>query len=382
MKLRPIAQFNPSPRLANFDARLVAQGWDTYVETFDAEPHPEFMDRLAAARAEAEEATGDDARVTIDVGVEEMQVAPHGARGGARYVLEGEHFYIFVRSPKASYCITVRYLAAGLWQIGLEQLRSRARAAIEAVATLKARDNGEPVLSRFDYAFDVLSPQFTGEARAALVEQFICPSQAKWSVHGKGRGAQTFTVGRLPRLEVTLYDKSREVEEASQKHWFKELWGLPIDQPAEHVWRVEIRAGAEYLKERNVRGHGALLSLLSEILTAAVVDRRLTEGDRERLREATMHPLFCVAREAAGSAMATPPIGRRVTAYRVEYVDMLIKNIVGTSIVGAHVRGQGFSEKELDELFDVVRDRVRKDPEIARRLNEVDERVRFIDQAR
>jgi hypothetical protein len=382
MKSRPIATFNPSPRLADYDAELRSQGWDTYVETFDAEPHPAFMDRLAEARLEAEKATGDDARVTIDVGVEEMQVAAHGARGGARYVLEGEHFYIFIRSPRASYCITVRYLAAGLWQIGLETLRARARAAVEAVATLKGRDDGEPVLSRFDYAFDVLSRQFTAEARAALVEQFICPSQAKWSVYGKGRGAQTFTVGRLPRLEVTLYDKSREVEEASQKHWFKELWGLPVDQPAEHVWRVEVRAGSEYLKDRNVRGYGALLSLQSELLTAAVVDRRLTDGDRERLREATMHPIFCVVREKAGAAMATAPIGRRVTAYRTEYVNLLLKQLSGTGVVAAHVRGRGFSEKELREIFAVAYDRAVKDPEIARRLNEVDERVRFIELAR
>jgi hypothetical protein len=68
------------------------------------------------------------------------------------------------------------------------------------------------------------------------------------------------TVDQMPRRQFIVYDKRSEVITQHKVHWW-EIWNAgrrasclptldPKDRIGSRVWRVELRAGKEHLKER------------------------------------------------------------------------------------------------------------------------------------
>ena len=87
------------------------------------------------------------------------------------------------------------------------------------------------------------------------------------------QGVETFTIGSKRGLQIQVYDKGLEITEVSGKEWMLDIWHkveAEIDHRPKDVWRLEVRMGREFLKERNVREPEVLARLREE--TAALPD--------------------------------------------------------------------------------------------------------------
>lgn len=382
---------DPAPGYAS----LILQGWDSYQETWNVEIPPELVQSLEERKAEAAalDERGGQA-IEISLGAELMQVSPAGSKGGVKWVLAHDDFMFLIRSPLTEWCVSVRYLAAGIWEHGLDALRARALEAI-AAAGVKLRGKDWQRTSRADWAFDIWSPAFTGEMRPALAEQVVAHSSTKnrgavgavnASFVGRGGHLETLTIGSKGGLQVEVYDKCREITEASGKTWMIDLWEregyCPPDEEFGDVWRLEVRMGGDFLKNRNIRTHEELMRCLPELLTEALMTRRLalgSETDSNRWRW-PMHPLWTLAYRAIGADRMVP-LGRYVTGARDAVHDQLVRQVAGTlrsAMVLMHGR---VLPSEFDALSERVMDVLMHDPEWERKERRARERYRFVDQA-
>lgn len=394
MGARPLKAPPPPPDLATYRARLVAHGFDTYAEAYNRSFTPEARRALSEAKSAAEtaDARGSDPALVRLAG-REFQVMPHGAAGGVRYVLRDPTAIIHVRAEGCDWGISVRYLSAGLWgNGGLVERRREIEEWLDANCEHEEENDREPVLSRFDYAFDFLAPDFTREISPALIRDFAQPAHTKaalWEQHGQ---TQTITLGMMPRLQVQVYDKGTELVQASGKDWFRDVWAsgdhlawpkgkpdavasaeaanpflaAPLDIPAagplEHLWRIELRYGGEYLKERGVRGYPAMCGRLHELLASALIDRRLTRGEGTRRDLRPIHPMWWWCHQAAGAATTAPRVIAYSTLQREEHRIQTLAQLAGTLRSASVAQSGKWSVEEARTLAAEAVERALLDP--------------------
>lgn len=351
------------PDLSAYRARLLAHCFDYYAEAWNVRLHPAWWSRLQEARTAAEEADANGRDPALcDVGGREFAVMPYGAKGGVQFVLEDATVRVALASPNRSFSVVVRYLASGLWNGGgLSERRRDVAEWLRRIADAE-EDDWEPNIVRFDYAFDFHSPDFTAEAQEDdFRRRFLCPAHTNGDLHWEGTTTETITLGKMPRLQVQVYDKGREIVAASKKDWLLDAWALglhrewpngltppalaaveaanpfmrsawtrpPEGEPAADVWRVELRYGGEWLKERGIRGFPAMEARLPELLSAGLIDRRLTARDNRRLDLRPIHPIWWVAHQAAGAATTAPPVVTYTTLAKSEYRDLIETQMAG-----------------------------------------------------
>jgi hypothetical protein len=199
-------------------------------------------------------------------------------------------------------------------------------------------------VSRADWCFDFYSPAFSAAFRPGIAGNVVCHSSAKaqecgsydlWSSNGRG---ETLTIGSKSGLQVQLYDKTKEIDEASGKTWLYAVWrhNLGFDpwpggecRPRD-MWRLECRFSGAHLKERNVRRPHELHAHIAQLVAEAIYSRRLTvpqENDCNR-RRWPLHPIFALAWQARGAGEMLP-LGRKVTGRREALGDRAEKQIAG-----------------------------------------------------
>jgi hypothetical protein len=363
-------------------AVLVAQGLDGYREALNLHLAPRLVSRLEAAKAEAERMDDQQRGLApLQLGDELMQMRPVGAAGGNRWVFGNDDFLCLVRSPKQEWGVTVRYSAAGLWEHGIDALRARAHKMLFSGAL--GRSEKWSALSRVDYCFDYYSPAFTVEMKPGIAASVVMHSQAKqrstfgddnWRVVeiGHPRQVQTLDLGRYGGLQVELYDKTREIKEASGKEWMRALWAEKLDGEivARDVWRLECRFGKDgYLKERGIRDHETLMDLLPAMIAEALATRRLTRPNMtdSNPRRWPMHELWSLA-FAAMNPSTMPQLGRTITGRPEEIRRRLLKQIAGTirairALSNKERAAMDFDDviAELREVYDADRHGDRKD---------------------
>lgn len=408
---RNLADPPPPPDRDTYRARLLAHSFDTYAEAWNVRLRPEIWAAIVAARIEAEEADahGRDGAL-VELGGREFRVMPYGAKGGVQFILDDARVRIAIASMARDYPIAVRYLSAGLWGGGgISERRMEVAAWLRENATAKNGEDWEPALSRFDYAFDFHAPDFTQEAQGDLRPRFLAPAHTKWSMHGEGRTAQTFTFGKMPRLQVQIYDKAAEIVQASGKDWLHLAWASGVhvewpngkpdavaaieaanpflagawhmpegDEPARDVWRLELRYGGEWLKERGIRGFPALQGRLAELLSAAIIDRRLTANDPRRVDLRPIHPLWWWAHQAAGAATTVPKVIAYSTLQREEYRDLMVTQFAGMLRSGSVSQLGTWSVAEAERLFRSAMSRAENDPDARRKIKRARARFRHL----
>jgi hypothetical protein len=111
-------------------------------------------------------------------------------------------------------------------------------------------------------------------------------------IGGKAGRVTSVTVGHMPRRQVIVYDKRAEVVQKHKVHWW-EIWnadrrarGLPEldpkDRESSRVWRVEVRAGKEHLKDRwNIRTWADLDSKVGDVFAAVLRAVRYAEPNAD-----------------------------------------------------------------------------------------------------
>ncbi len=372
-------------------ARLLAHGWDTIQEAFDLAMSPALVELLETAKAAAGEA---DKRRTglapLELGGVPYHVRATGTKG-YRWQVECDDYLMLFANPDTDWPVSIRYLAAGLWEHGVEALRVRALKSLAAYTQPNTSDFQR--VSRADYAYDFYSPAFTREFQpGALQRATVCHSSCKvqergaaystWATSGQG---QTHTIGRKSSLQVEVYDKTLEITEASGKIWFYELWARHADGEIfdADVWRVEVRFGSDFLKERNVRRSHELVALRPQLIAEAIYNRRLTspQPDDSNRRRWPLHPLWSEVIRQCGAAEMVP-IGRKVTGARDALVEKALAQITGTILSTSVLAFGEFDEAKMRELLAPVWNRITHDPDFVRKVEQLQLRYEEVDEAK
>lgn len=330
---------------------FLGAGIDTLSETFDMTMQNEPLDRMEQAKIVAQNLDQRGGAVsTMEFGGEYLQVQPSGGRQGVIYRLSCPDFALDIRSPKTNWAISVRYSAAGLWQYGFEALRARVHKMLCAEFSPRIEAGNDWVhLSGIHIAFDFYSPKFTREMRPEIIGRVICHSSSKQNINFKIEGSawgragriETLTIGSKKSLEIQVYDKGREIREASGKewmvkHWEREGYHPPEGENLQHIWRLEIRFGRDFLRPRNIDTLEAFFKQDKEIITEALRTKRLTvynKRDKKNPRRWAMHPLWSRAWRETGAAVRFVPLGRQSSLSDEE------KREYHISMAAAHLRG-------------------------------------------
>jgi len=384
-------------------ATLVASGWDTVAETFNVKFKSGVVERLDHAKAHALELDErGEGRALIQFGGEELQVSPYGGRGVV-YWLANDDFAVIVRSPKTDWCVTIRYSAAGLWEEGLVKLRGRALAALLREAGPVGEDWQR--VSEAHWAFDFYSPSFTGEMKPGISNNVICHSSTKSDetaehkqiVDFKTREitkrvrAETLYIGQRKPLEICIYDKGREINEKSGKTWMVRLWEqngmgegfFPDGERIQHVWRVEIRMRGDFLKDRGCKNLADVTEHIQQLLTEAIVTRRLTSptSDSNRWRW-PLHPMWTVAYQEVGELRTMRPLGRQITTAGDALERQLIRQAAGTLRAITVLNVGGYDEVSANRKISEIWDALANDEGHERKVEVLEERYRYVNCAR
>lgn len=379
MRFRDLPAAAKPGNLDLYPCKVLAHGFDSYQETWNVRLRDEAREAIAAARAEAEASDPrKETPASLTLGGEEWQVPPYGAKGGVLWRLDNPDMFILLRAPELEWAVSVRYRSAGLWQYGLDNLRERARLFLDQVAEPND-DDAEPVISRADYAIDMDAPFFRAEATHELARAFILArGQAKIMTVARTDYVQTYTIGSIERLQVQLYDKAAEIREASGKDWMREHWGTE----SESVWRAEVRMSGDWLKERSIRGHGALVSVLPELLTGALMDRRLTMPGEGRARRAPLHPLWWHAIKAVGDAPRTLMVHAFSTLAPEEFRAMMVRQVAGVVRSISVARLGDMLADDMRETTAAAIEAALTDPQVSQKIERAREFHRWTDRPR
>lgn len=381
-------------------ARLLAWGWDTIQEAYPYAPDGALVARLEKAKGEAREARdGGDGVSKLEIGGADFLCHATGAAGGVAYRIENDDLIFLIRSAACDWGVSVRYKAAGLWEHGWKTLREYVSDFLDSNFVCRLTD--EPRISRADYAFDFYSPAFTGEFDAQRLRRLIvCHSSTKvqWLARIVGTSVQdqTLTIGCPNSLQLTVYDKATEIKEASGKTWMEELWARTCDgellyydaetnpdaKPRD-VWRLEIRMGKGFLKERNAQPISQFDEYASELIGEALVKIRVSSLHGEKqVRNRPLHPLWSLALEhvnAGGKEML--PIGRRVTGKRDVLVQRAVASLAGGLRSALVLASKSFGPDERVEFLKRIDDVAANDPASDVKIERLLDRYEFVDDA-
>lgn len=318
-------------------ADLLVHSFDSVEETFDLTLSPGFIQALEDAKGRAaENEPGVPEPFTWQD--EHFHIAGHGSAGGTKYILASSRFIVRIRNPETAWCLSVRYLAGALWGEGINVLRDQVFDLLVPATQAAYRDKIQNSLKRADYAFDFYSPTFTKSMFWELMASrpFVHHSSSKQNVWATSERIETITIGSKSTLQVQIYDKGKEIHQVSGKDWMYDLWhenGAPAPDDEgriRNVWRLEIRFGKEYLRDRGIINWLDFMEKKQNLLSGALSEVRFTKGTNKNRRMRSMHPLWQIADHAAGSA-ETLPLGRRFTMRRDAMKQMLIGQAIGLS---------------------------------------------------
>lgn len=379
-------------------AALLASGFDTVIEAFDIEIGEHVCEWLETARLKAEalseELTG---RQVIDLGGVQFQMVALRGRG-LRWRLENDDMTIRIRPVKLGFPVSIRYSAAGLWEHGYPKLREQAESALRVLGTPR-KDDWER-LSEAHCAFDFFAEGFTAEMRPGLMEQVVAHAEVKRSgvcgrdretdeLWGKAGRLETLTVGKGAPLEIQVYDKGREIEEASGKTWMLDLWeasGLWTrdgNARQKHCWRLEVRFRADFLRNRSIRTMAEFIANTEALLSEALLTRRLCEvsTDSNRARW-PMHWLWAAALHSVGAVSFALPLGRKITEAREVLAERLVKALAGTLRSAVVLRRGEWNRAAAGFLLPRLIAVAEEDPAHDNKVALARERYRYVAEAR
>lgn len=342
---------------------VLSWGIDSIQESYNAQLKPSVMEVLEKAKAEAAELDPSrETGVIVNIAGYDVEVKGKGATGGSSFVIAtGSWMVLFAKNR--DWAVNVRYLADGLWLRDLDELRTEISTLIYEVCLWEGEGPPKVSLSRADFCFDVHSPEFTEEMRPEILSEFCKHSSCKFKahskdlegMHGRGKQLETVTIGSKKGLELQVYDKTKEITEASGKTYMYDRWCDPEtgEVPDADMWRVELRFGKDFLKNRKVNTLDDFLDNIDELRTEAMHKIRLTErnGDSNLARR-PYHPLWsvCLKNYATHDIL---PIDRTVDGQRIALREQAIKQIAG-SLRSATVlcTGNFFDEQTMNDIMD------------------------------
>ena len=377
-------------------ACLIAWGFDTIQEAHPYAPDGALVAKLKKAKEEAQEGRKNGLGVSmIEIGGHRFLCHATGASGGVAYRIEDDDLIYLIRSENCDWGVSVRYKAAGLWEHGWPALRERVKDFLSGSFVRSEIDEGER-LSRADYAFDFYSPQFSAEFNLAKLRKLlVCHSstKARWlmEVIGNSLKDETFYGGKPNSLQVTVYDKATEINEASGKVWMEEVWAqntageVLYDTPKpSDIWRLEVRMGKAFLKNRNAHSVADFMKYRDELIMEALIRIRLSSPEGEEcVRHRPMHPLWSLAFEHIDNGKGEMlPLGRRVTGRRAALVAQAEAQIAGAVRSATILAGWKLDDDGLEIILARAKEIALTDPDAELKEKAARDRYEFVDEAR
>jgi hypothetical protein len=416
------------------DMTILHKGFDTIHLSIKASLTPEFEAYLESEQSRARE---DNAPVLGSYGGVDFHLKHHGG-SGYQFLLDGGPdgaSWAFKRPhSKDRWGIRIiigsRFLA--LYGLGL------AKSHVEdTLAAWGIRFKAEDVsIARVDFCVDVFSPNFTLQS-----DNFVMHSRANWreyvtdqdkAVNGKSSRTTSLTIGKMPGRQVIVYDKRAEVIARTKTYWWA-IWndtlrraGLPLlhydtlrrekqsgsvtpivsyidgtdpyvsyidatDPNLSRIWRVEFRAGKDYLKDTwGIRTWGQLFDLFGDLVrhTGEVVRYTAPNGDPNRSRwpnhllwETVVAEMNDDLTEMRSGADPNP----MKEVHKETHISMIARQAFGLNITLTALNGVEIDD--LPSFFDTTledfKDTAQAEPEdTVKKLQSAKDRYVFLDDAR
>lgn len=380
---------------------VVHRGFDTIALSIQTNISHQLFELLNSEREKAEE-SGNPVRFSY--GGADFDLLPYGGKG-YRFILKGGPLEVtwFIKKPNPRDTWGIR-ISVGSTLLATQGL-GYARAYIDkTLARLGVRFGAHQVsVSRVDFCVDVLAPEFE-----LVPEQFVIHSHTNRADHlagpddmrsnGKSGKFTSVTVGKMPGRQVILYDKRREVIDRNKPLWW-DIWnanlaldGFPALDPSDatqsRVWRIEVRAAKDLLKDRwQIRTWAQLDAMFGDVVAEAFQKVRYCEPDPTDTNRARWpnHPIWELAAGSSDEDLlelrshVDPEKVKHV--HKDEHIRLILSQIVGNATTLAAL--EGTEEGDLAEYMVQVGTRlsaaVRADPErAANKLSEAKGRYRFI----
>ncbi|MCI2400407.1 hypothetical protein [Aliiroseovarius subalbicans] len=381
--------------------KIVHQGFDHLTLSIQANISHKLFAFLEAEKEQAEDAR---APRPITYGGAVFDLQPHGG-GGYRFILTGGPlgFRWAFKKPNArdSWGIRVIIGSTVLATQGLGHVRAHIDSTLGRLGVKFAAH--QVSIARVDFCVDVLAPEFKLNP-----EQFVIHSHTNRADHraapedvgsnGKSGRFTSVTVGKMPGRQVIVYDKRQEVIDRLKPIWW-DIWntnlerdGLPplnaSDASQSRVWRIEVRAGKDLLKDRwQIRTWEQLDALFGDVVAEAFQKVRYCvpdATDTNRARWAN-HPIWDLAAVVSDDDLVEMRSYVDANAikhvHREEHIKMIRAQVIGNATTLAAL--EGTEEAELADYMVQVGERlseaVRTDPERAsNKLDDAKGRYRFI----
>ena len=376
---------------------LLHQGFDGLELAFKAHLKSALIKIFEHAR---EQAGAQRSPQLLHVEGRAMHVLESGARGGYRYICDtgplGATWFFKVPSLSDPWGVRVSAKSLPLALIGIRAVEADFIAFVTALCGELAPNAVS--LGRVDYCLDFLIPDFDLKP-----DQFVMHSRLtraadrEASEVGRSGRASSIRIGKMPGQQVAVYDKRSDVMAKSKAVWW-EIWnanraaqGLPPiapDTTQRSLWRVELRAGKNYLKKRKgittldhfLRVGGSLFSEMAEGI------RYVSPADDTNRARWPSHPLWLAVQSnlAAGLREMTDalPASRVREIASAELVEILDKQIFGCE--ATLIAALDLADVEPSDLARFVSDRLRaqidSDPgRFRRKIVKATERYFFLD---
>lgn len=284
-------------------------GFDGLDVSFQGRIPRDLVTALQAAKEEAQETR---VPVLVNWRGQSMHVAETGARGGYAFRCdtgpEGAVWFFSSNDNPKNWNIRVSARSAWLAVEGYEGVKAGIYQFLKAIGA----DIGKESVARVDFAMDFRGDDL-GDDFALDPLSFVMHWHTDRgdyaedvSVHGMSGRYTSVTCGNMPRRQVIVYDKTKEVAAKRKEEW-RLIWNnalaaagrRPLGE-GERVWRVEVRAGKDHLKDRwGCSTWAELEAMAGDILGRALADIRYTtpsatDAKRDRWPDA---PIWAAARE-------------------------------------------------------------------------------------
>ncbi|KJS25071.1 MAG: hypothetical protein VR75_12475 [Hyphomonadaceae bacterium BRH_c29] len=360
---------------------LLHKGFDALDLAYAVHLPAKFMPKLQTAKQRAME-IGQSVLVSLDS--VDFNVSATGARGGYAFRCDtgsaGEIWFLKKPSSNDPWGVRISVSAVQCALIGLAGVKQRIEEKLHRLGI--ALRQGQESVARVDFALDfiipdfrlvadnfVMHPRFTRMRHAEVME---------YKEAGKTGRTQSVTVGKNPGRQIIVYDKRAEVLAKGNSHWpvvwnkARERQGLPPidlhDREASQIWRVELRAYKNHLKEDwDVATWWQLQEKLPAIFNSLLSDIRLTAPSLDLNRSRWPdHPLWTRVRSELQGKLSEMKSFATESAIKellqAERDDMLKAQIAGCLIALAANRKiefvglSAFTRKAAEEIESMFRD--------------------------
>jgi len=244
--------------------QVIYSGFDNLDVSYRGRISDDLMEKLESAQEEAIRARQ---LALLQYAGLKMHVAEGGSKGGYAFKCDtgplGATWFFKRPNAKDPWGIRVSSKSLMLSTYGLDGARERIEGTLAALGcTLLPQPES---IGRVDFAVDVLAPGFELNP-----ENFVLHARTTRTDHeeievlrshgGSGRYTSV-TVGKMPGRQVIVYDKRLEATRKPEKAVWFDIWRAALassgrqpvdfsDPFASAVWRVEVRAGKQCLKDK------------------------------------------------------------------------------------------------------------------------------------